>query len=185
MKQVILNLAWKSIRKIVIDKEEWFPDADLPEYAAFRKKQGAFTTLYDFSGGSKRLRGCIGLPYPEQSLLRAIVVSARNSATKDPRFASLQESELNDVKISVEVLGPVSEIEYSDPQDLYQKIELGVDGLIIKKGRQSGIFLPRVPVEQEWNTTEYVEHLFRKAFLSYDFKDVKFFRFNSTLYAEY
>ena len=56
---------------------------------------GVFVTLNSFHQGKKELRGCIGFPYPTIPLTRAVIESAINSATQDPRFPPVSLAELN------------------------------------------------------------------------------------------
>ena len=51
---------------------------------------------------------------------------------------------------------------------LNSALVIGRDGLYIKKGWNSGVFLPQVPVEQKWNKGQYLDHLLMKAGLPAD-----------------
>ena len=45
----------------------------------------------------------------------------------------------------------------------WQDIELGKHGVIIKAKGQSGVFLPEVPIEQQWTKEKLMENLCLKA----------------------
>ena len=47
---------------------------------------GVFVTISTPRHGEKELRGCIGYPYPTSPLVEAVIDSAINAATQDPRF---------------------------------------------------------------------------------------------------
>lgn len=55
---------------------------------------GVFVTINMLKSGDKRLRGCIGYPYPTSPLVEAVIDSAINAATQDPRFYPLSLGEL-------------------------------------------------------------------------------------------
>jgi len=103
----------------------------------FDEKRGVFVTLK--TGG--RLRGCIGRFDPSVA-----------SATQDPRFLHdrIMPKELPELSIEVSVLSPLEKTD--DPLS----IELGVHGIYIKKGFQSGCFLPQVATETGWSKEEFL-----------------------------
>ena len=47
---------------------------------------GVFVTISTLQNEEKGLRGCIGYPYPTTPLAEAVIDSAINAATQDPRF---------------------------------------------------------------------------------------------------
>jgi len=154
---------------------------------ALVEKRGVFTTLYKLVKGRRELRGCIGYPYPVKELYLAVMDTAIEAATNDPRFNPLQVSELNDVVVEVSVLTVPEKIEVSSPLEYPDKIVIGRDGLIIKYGFYSGLLLPQVPVEYNWDAQEYLSHLSMKAGLPPDawlWKDVEIYRFMAQIFIE-
>ena len=131
----------------------------------FLAKSGVFTTLYTYPG--RDLRGCIGFPSPVLPLADGIIEAAI-SATQDPRFPSLDKSELDKIIIEVSVLTKPERIPAKKPEEYTGKIKIGRDGLIIKRGARSGLLLPQVPVEYRWDANTYLQHLCMKAALSSD-----------------
>jgi uncharacterized protein (TIGR00296 family) len=179
------EFAVKFARKTI---EMWISRRETPQFRrvteAFREKSGVFTTLYTYP--EKELRGCIGLPYPNKPLIQAIMESAV-SATMDPRFPKLREEELDKVTIEVSVLTKPEKLNVKSPFEYLEKVKIGRDGLIIKKGPQAGLLLPQVPVEYGWNVKTFLEHLCMKAFLPQDAwkdKDTEIYRFHSEIFAE-
>jgi uncharacterized protein len=132
---------------------------------AFQQKQGVFVTLHTYP--EHELRGCIGIPMPVMPLQEAIRESAQ-SATQDPRFPPLQESELDGIIVEMTVLTKPDLIKVTQPKEYLSKIEIGRDGLIIEYGSRIGLFLPQVPVEQGWDLEEYLSQICRKAALPPD-----------------
>jgi len=96
-------------------------------------KKSCFVTLYK----ENELRGCIGtmIPYRE-NLLEEIRGSAVSAAFNDPRFEPLKKDELEEIKISVDVLSPMEEVE--DIKELDPKKY----GILISDGRAQGVLLP-------------------------------------------
>lgn len=118
-----------------------------------KKNSGVFVTL-QIRG---ELRGCIGCIEARKPLYRAVIDNTVNSAFKDPRFPPVNESELNDIDISISVLSAPEKI--SD----YTQFKVGAHGIILKKGVYSSVFLPQVATEQGWDREETLYHLSRKA----------------------
>ena len=104
---------------------------------------GVFVTINSLKGGEKKLRGCIGYPYPTSPLVEAVIDSAVSAATRDPRFYPLSLAELGNVVFEVSVLTPPEAVEVENPKEYLAKIKVGEDGLIVEKGFYKGLLLPR------------------------------------------
>lgn len=107
---------------------------DCPEL--FRKiegRAGAFVSLKKQGD----LRGCIGTFEPTRSnLAEEIVSNAISSCSRDPRFEPVREGELDQLEVSVDVLGepePVADESKLDPREY---------GVIVRSGRRLGLLLP-------------------------------------------
>jgi len=130
----------------------------------FRDKRATFITLkiHDV------LRGCIGMLEARRSLIEDISENAFAAAFRDPRFDPLHPDELKDLEISISILTPAKNIEFSSEEDLLQKIRPGIDGLILEEGMHRGTFLPSV-WEEVSDPREFLRHLKRKAGLPMDY----------------
>ena len=127
------------------------------------EKAGVFVTLnYVTSTKKEYLRGCIGFPLPEKTLYQGVVEAAVAAATEDPRFPPLDRQELNNIIFEVSVLTSPQEIRVS-PAEYGKEIEIGRDGLILHWRFGSGLLLPQVPVELNWNVEEYLANICYKA----------------------
>jgi uncharacterized protein (TIGR00296 family) len=180
MEDFILKLVREAIETYVKTGKKISIPKNYPE--KLNDKRGVFITIYKKS----ELRGCIGLPYPEKPLIEGLI-EASVSVCSDPRFESLKKEELKDILIEVSVLTNPELIKVSKPTDFFEKIEIGKHGLIIIKGLQGGLFLPKVPVEQNWNIEEYLENLCYKAgLLADDWLDPKskIYRFEADIFQE-
>ena len=149
----------------------------------FSFNAGVFVTINDKSG----LRGCIGFPLAIKKLSDALTDAAISASTDDPRFPSIRQNELNDLVFEVTVLSDTEEISASLPDEIIQEIKIGRDGLIIEKDFQSGLLLPQVPVEYNWNVEDFLNHTCHKAGLSNDSwkdKTTKISKFQGIIFRE-
>jgi uncharacterized protein (TIGR00296 family) len=150
----------------------------------FQEKQGVFVTLHTYP--DHELRGCIGIPLPVMSLQSAIIEAAQ-SVTQDPRFPPLQKEELDAVLVEITILTKPQLIKVKEPKEYPAQIEIGRDGLIVEQGFYKGLLLPQVPVEQAWETDEYLSHTCMKAGLSPDAwfdKNTKISKFQGQIFTE-
>ena len=149
----------------------------------FSFKAGVFVTINDKSG----LRGCIGFPLAVKKLSDALTDAAISASTDDPRFPSITQNELNDLVFEVTVLSDTEEITTSSPDEIINEIKIGRDGLIIEKDFQSGLLLPQVPVEYNWNVKDFLDHTCHKAGLPNDAwkdKTTKISKFQGVIFRE-
>ena len=149
----------------------------------FSFNAGVFVTINDKSG----LRGCIGFPLAVKKLSDALTNAAIAAATDDPRFPSITQNELNDLVFEVTVLSDTEEISSNSPNEIIHAIKIGRDGLIIEKDFQSGLLLPQVPVEQNWNIENFLNHTCHKAGLpndSWKDKTTKISKFQGVIFRE-
>jgi len=111
--------------------------------------QGAFVTLHK----NKELRGCIGEITANQPLWQVVQNMALEAASRDYRFLPVTADELSDLDYEISVLTP--------PQIItdWRQIRLGQDGVIIRRGLRSGVFLPQVAQETGWNLEEFLNQL--------------------------
>jgi len=177
--QTLLRVSRFTLEKWI--KEKKYPsEKDLEDYnitPALKQKAGVFASLHKLG----ELRGCIGYVTGTTTILRSVIENTVNAASKDPRFPSITEEELDMVDIEISVMTPlvlVSDIE---------TIELGKDGLVVEKGFHKGLLLPQVATEWGWDRQEFLEHTCRKAGLpadSYTKKDLKIFRFQAQVFGE-
>jgi len=120
---------------------------------------GAFVSLHK----NGKLRGCIGRFQNDKPLFEVVRDMAISASTKDYRFKPVEASELEDIEIEISVLTPIEKI--TDPEE----IKLGQHGIYIKKGSNSGTFLPQVALHTGWNLEEFLGHCARdKAQIGWD-----------------
>ncbi len=144
-KKILLNIARNSIESAITNTPDKQARIKISS-PALNEKSGAFVTLKTHG----KLRGCIGRMVSNIPLHKLVSEMAVSSATDDTRFAQLQPSELKDTEITISVLTPLQKID--DPLEL----ELGRNGIYIKKDSQSGCFLPQVATDTGWTKEEFL-----------------------------
>jgi uncharacterized protein (TIGR00296 family) len=148
---------------------------------------GVFVTISFPVKGEKELRGCIGYPYPTIPLVDAVIDSAINAATQDPRFEPLTFDELGKVVFEVSVLTPPEPVAVKNTKEYLNKIKVGEDGLIVERGPYKGLLLPQVPVEWGWCEEEFLCQCCMKAGLPPDTwltKEAKIYKFKAIVFDE-
>ena len=160
--KALLVVARKTIDQAFLRREgvAISPEIHSPKYS---ERRGTFVTL-TLHG---QLRGCIGHITPQESLLEGIQINALNAAFRDPRFRPLSKGEWKKVKIEISILTEPKVLSYDGSEDLLEKLNLGVDGVIIQKGMHQSTFLPQV-WEQLDDKIQFLTHLCMKAGLDGD-----------------
>lgn len=156
-------MAVKTARIVIEEyvRTDRVPMVELP--ATFNDLSGVFVTL-KVAGD---LRGCIGYPYPDLPLSKALVDAAVQAATQDPRFPRVRSAELDSIAVEVTLLSE-PELLRVKPIERPKHIAIGRDGIIVEYGLYRGLLLPQVPVEQGWGPEEYLEYGCLKAGISPD-----------------
>jgi AmmeMemoRadiSam system protein A len=157
-RKYLLNLARDSIKYYLQNHREL--RIEKPENPEFLNDRAVFVTL----NSNGNLRGCIGHMQARMPLYEAVIQMAVGAAFEDPRFPPVRsEKELDSINIEISILSPMERI-YN-----YKKIRLGIDGVWIKKGFRSGVFLPQVATETDWDLDTFLGNLCaHKADLPYD-----------------
>jgi hypothetical protein len=138
---------------------------------------GCFVTL-KIDGA---LRGCIGRfesAGPLYELVREMAIAA---ASQDYRFRPVDAAEVPKIEIEISVLSPMKKISSID------EIELGRHGIYLKKGYNSGTFLPQVATETGWTREEFLGHCAKdKARIGWDgWKDAEIYTYEAYVFGEH
>lgn len=125
---------------------------------ALRAVRATFVTLE--SGG--RLRGCIGTLEARLPLVEDVALHAYGAAFEDPRFPPLAPREADGLDYHISILSPPVPLDIRDEAELVERLQPGVDGLIIEQGGRRATFLPSVwsSLPAPW---DFVAHLKAKA----------------------
>jgi AmmeMemoRadiSam system protein B/AmmeMemoRadiSam system protein A len=142
-KTELLRLARQAVHEFVAEKKVIGYET---QSLNLMSERGAFVTL------KKRgeLRGCIGFIEPVASLCDTVIQTAVYAASEDPRFAPVTAEELKELEYEISVLTPLKKI--ANPG----LVQVGKHGLVIAMGRNRGILLPQVPVENNWDRETFL-----------------------------
>ncbi|HTZ11408.1 MAG TPA: AmmeMemoRadiSam system protein B [Candidatus Margulisiibacteriota bacterium] len=123
------------------------------------RNMGAFVTLHERG----ELRGCIGNLSGTEPLYLTVRDMAVEAATGDPRFPPVRPEEVKDIDIEISALSELKRVGSAD------EVQLGIHGVLVRKGFNSGVFLPQVATETGWSKEEFMSYLCaQKAGLSPD-----------------
>ena len=158
----LLDLAKQSVKYYLENGEKMEKPEDYP--IELDEKLGVFVTL----NKNFRLRGCIGYPEPILPAIDATIEVAIAAAVNDPRFPEVSIMEFDDLDFEVTVLTKPEIIYVAHPDQYFEEIEIGRDGLIIQKGYSRGLLLPQVATENKFSIEEFLENTCMKAGISAD-----------------
>jgi len=174
-KEILLKIARNTLENYIRERE--IPEIENENLTKnLLQPAGAFVTL----NKEGNLRGCIGRFNPGESLYKVVQDMTISAATKDYRFTPVTPPELNKIEIEISVLTPLKKI------DTIDEIELGKHGIYIKKGFQSGTFLPQVAAKTNWTIEEFLGHCARdKAQIGWDgWKDADIYVYEAIIFSE-
>ena len=113
----------------------------LAEMPADLAAEGASFVTLERAGD---LRGCIGSAQAWRALATDVAENAYRAGFEDPRFAPVTGNELAGLDLSISVLSAPVRYNVSSEAELIAGLTPGVDGLILREGERSGLFLPQV-----------------------------------------
>jgi len=122
------------------------------EPSCFSLRQGLFVTLEVYG----KLRGCIGVIEPRETLRESIIHCAQSAAFRDPRFPPLRSEELPGLEIEISILSELFPI-------ALHEIQIGKHGLLIATENHRGLLLPQVATEHKLSREEFLEDTCHKA----------------------
>ncbi len=173
--KLLIKIARAAIERAFRHKS--FPaPAHLRKQHAFSQKPGVFVTLLKKS----EFRGSVGYPQGTYSLIDGVVRAARDAAFNDPRFKALKKSELQRLRVRVDVLSRFKKTSIKG-------IRAGKDGTYVEFGLFKALQLPEDAKKFKWTAREMVENALRKAGLAAEMwkdRNVKIYRFSTTAFEE-
>jgi len=140
------------------------PLPDAPDEVWLIGPGACFVTLTQ----NGNLRGCIGSLAAHRLLLQDVRANAVAAAFRDPRFASLQETEFADTAVEVSLLSLMKPLAFGSKQGALAQLRPGVDGVVFEYEHYRSTFLPQV-WEQLPTPEAFITQLKRKAGLPGDF----------------
>jgi AmmeMemoRadiSam system protein A len=138
-REYLLNLARESINRVAQDKDPPTVDMDaVPQ--GLRQAGASFVTL----NKKGRLRGCVGSLEARRPLVLDVQQNSMGAAFRDPRFPPVQPEEVDGLDIEISVLSSPERLDYDGPEELFDELRPGVDGVVIERGWHRATFLPQV-----------------------------------------
>jgi len=177
VRHLMLRYSRQTLQAITAGTEPPSCPKELTEPPYGTEKRGIFVTLRRKGD----LRGCIGHIEARVPLSRGIPEVTTKSALEDYRFPPVTADEVSEISIEISILTPMK------PVSGYDEIVLGRDGILLKRGFQSAVFLPQVAVEQGWTLEQTLTALSRKAGLdsqAWRSPDVNFETFQAVHFSE-
>ncbi len=153
--KALLNIAKETIR--ALSQNQNMPVFNVKD-EKLNQSMGAFVTL-TIDG---ELCGCIGSIEGRGPLWKTIEEMAVSAAFHDPRFPAVSAQQLEKLRIEISVLSPLEKIDDID------EIRVGEHGLYIKSSYSSGLLLPQVASERNWDRLTFLQHTCMKAGLPVD-----------------
>jgi len=170
----LLEIAKLSIIEAVTGKRQFFPNVTEEK---LKENCGAFVTIKE----NNELRGCIGYIQAVKPLYETVKDVAKSAAVNDYRFNPVAENELDKLELEISVLTPLKKI-----KDI-NEIEVGKHGLVMKQGFNSGLLLPQVATEYNWDKGTFLKETCRKAGLPQDAwkdKSTEIYTFSAEVFGE-
>ncbi|HDQ23013.1 MAG TPA: AmmeMemoRadiSam system protein A [Candidatus Uhrbacteria bacterium] len=133
-----IKLAKKAIKHYLLTGEIIEAPQNLPQQI-LTKRAGVFVCFKN----KKQLRGCIGTFSPAyKNIAEEIIQNTISAATQDPRFLPVKAGELNDLKITIDILSGPQKVE----NEKISQLDHRKFGVIVKseKGRKTGLLLPNL-----------------------------------------
>ncbi|MBW7995440.1 MAG: AmmeMemoRadiSam system protein A [Candidatus Glassbacteria bacterium] len=154
-KRFLLDVARTTMVSAVRDEE--IPPFE-PVSEVTGEYRGAFVTIMKRG----QLRGCIGLIEGLKPLVETVREMAVAASLRDPRFNPVEPDELDELEIEISAMSPVRKVEDT------AAIQVGRDGLIIRRGGMQGLLLPQVATQYGWDRETFLSQACRKAGLPPD-----------------
>jgi AmmeMemoRadiSam system protein A len=119
----------------------------------FDQMGGVFFTLYK----NGALRGCMGNLSGSSPYRKSIPRQIHMAALEDPRFPAVSQSELGELCGEFTFLSPLRDA------NTWEDWTLGTHGIQITLDFSRAVFLPKVPIDHNWDKATTLQHLCRKA----------------------
>ncbi len=173
--KALLRLARKAIEEALKRKTVQVPAA-LRKQKAFSQQPGVFVTLLKNS----ELRGSVGYPQGTYPLIDGVIMAARDAAFKDPRFKAVRKNELQQLRISIDVLSKFK-------ATTVKGIKPRKHGIYIEYGVFKALQLPEDARKYKWTAAETVQNALRKAGLApelWNDRNLRIYRFTAQRFEE-
>jgi AmmeMemoRadiSam system protein B/AmmeMemoRadiSam system protein A len=154
-KKFLLDLAKKTVEAVA--------KGEKPDISQFSTPTGSLSehyTAFVTIEKNGELRACMGHLFPVKPLYWEVFEVAKLSATSDWRFGPVKSQELPELSYEITILSRFKKV-FSE-----NEIQIGKHGLFIRYRKHSGLLLPQVASERNWDVRTFLENLCLKAGLS-------------------
>ncbi len=172
----LVKLAQDTIERYIVSKRVVNAPAGDELTPEMKERGGVFVSI------KKRgqLRGCIGTIEPcEANVAEEIIRNAISAATRDPRFPPISPEELDELDVSVDVLGTP---ELIDSLDQLDPKRYGLIVQSVENPYKRGLLLPNLPsietAEEQFHHTKV-----HKAGIVDDDEPIRMYRFEVKRYS--
>jgi AmmeMemoRadiSam system radical SAM enzyme/AmmeMemoRadiSam system protein B/AmmeMemoRadiSam system protein A len=156
-KQTILTAAAEFVTAAIVSRPWVLSDQSLAGSAEF-PVGGAYVTLKR----QGHLRACCGSLGRPRRLIEALHHAAITTALEDHRLPPISPTELPYLDLHVNLLHSLTPMPARGRARI-EAVEVGRHGLRIQRGEASGLLLPTVPVEHQWDSEAFLRQVCRKA----------------------
>lgn len=126
---------------------------ELLNIPSFLQEFTAFVTIKK----NDELRACMGHIFPTKPLILELNEVAKTSSTSDWRFGPIRKDELPYLSYEITILSRFKKV-FS-----YEQIQVGKHGLYLRYKNNSGLLLPQVATERNWDVNTFLQNLCLKA----------------------
>ncbi|MFN3307045.1 MAG: AmmeMemoRadiSam system protein A, partial [Candidatus Kapaibacteriota bacterium] len=109
---------------------------------------------------NEELRACMGHIFPTKPFIYELQEVAITSATNDWRFGPVTKDELPFLNYEITILSRFKKVLS------FNEIKIGKHGLYLRYKNHSGLLLPQVAIERNWDVTTFLQNLCIKAGVS-------------------
>jgi AmmeMemoRadiSam system protein A len=138
-RELLLTVVRESIECVAQDEDP--PKIELDAIPQDLQQAGASFVTLNKKG---RLRGCVGSLEARRPLVLDVQQNGIGAAFRDPRFPPVRPEEVNELDIEISVLSLPERLDYDGPEDLFNRLRPGIDGVVIERGWHRATFLPQV-----------------------------------------
>ncbi len=151
-KKELLNLVKNTIESVAKGVKP-----DINTYTKLSQALSELYTAFVTIEKNGELRACMGHIFPTKPLYWEVFDVAKLSATSDWRFGRINADELSDLSYEITILSRFKKV-FSE-----NEIQIGKHGLYIRYRNNSGLLLPQVASERNWEVKTFLENLCYKA----------------------
>jgi uncharacterized protein (TIGR00296 family) len=187
--ELLVRLARKAFNTALEFRNPQIP-TELPN--SLREKRGVFVRIGrspDFQWNSEtETLACLGYATSSRELIETTIDSAVACAVRIVRLPSFEISQLRNLLLEISVLTSPQLMMVASPAEYVKIIEPGVEGLIVEHGLATGLILPQVAAEKNYDEIALLGECCMKAGLPSDswlkLSGIRIYRFQAEVFRE-